>query len=407
MSESELSPANQEVAEDDTGNCTLGPMFGSEICDSQWMEIRSAALRSNLSLFRGLVSEKTQLAAVVKANAYGHGLAEVVEAAAGHVDWFAVHTAAEAAKVCEVGVDQPILIMGLVTPADEGLLDHRTHVVVSCAEVLEWLGSLKKNRGVAVPVHLKIDTGTNRQGISGDAITGMCERAAALGLEIVGAATHFANIEDTLEHQFARDQLGRFHEALAAIKAEGVEPRWTHAACSAAALLFREADFTLARIGISMYGHWPSRETRLSWVMGHPQGSLNLEPVLSWKTIVGQIQRVRRGETVSYGRTWTALRDSRLAVLPIGYSDGYPRVLGNRARVLVRGRPVPVVGRICMNITLADVTDVPDVGVGDEVVLIGKQGQAEITVEEVAETAGTINYEFLARLAPHVRRRVV
>jgi alanine racemase len=371
------------------------------------MEIRSAALRSNLSLFRGLVGENTQLAPVVKANAYGHGLAEVVRAASEHADWFAVHTAAEAAKVREVGVDHPILVMGLVTPSDEDTLDHRTHVVVSCTEVLEWLGSLKNRRGVAVPVHLKIDTGTHRQGISDDAIPRMCHKAAAMGLEIVGAATHFANIEDTLEHQFARTQLGRFHEALAAIRAEGVEPRWTHAACSAAALLFREADFTLARIGISMYGHWPSRETRLSWVMGHPQGSLNLEPVLSWKTVVGQVQKVRRGETVGYGRTWTALRDSRLAVLPMGYSDGYPRCLGNRARVLVRGRPVPVVGRVCMNITMVDVTDVPDAGVGDEVVLIGKQGQAEITVEELAEHAGTINYELLARLAPHIPRRVV
>ena len=156
-----------------------------------------------------------------------------------------------------------------------------------------------------------------------------------------------------------------------------------------------------------MYGHWPSRETRLSWVLGHPQGALNLEPVLSWKTVVGQIQEVRRGETVGYGRTWTALRYSRVAVLPMGYSDGYPRCLGNRARVLVRGRPVPVVGRVCMNITLADVTDDSDVGVGDEVVLIGKQGEVEITVEELAENAGTINYEFLARLAPQVQRRVV
>lgn len=387
--------------------CTLCPMLGSEICDPQWMEIRSAALRSNLSLFRGLVSENTRLAAVVKANAYGHGLADVVRAVSDHVDWFAVHTAGEAARVREVGIDHPILIMGLVTPGDEDTLDHRTHVLVSCSEVLEWLGSLKRRRGVAVPVHLKIDTGTNRQGISDDAIPRMCRATAAQGLEIVGVATHFANIEDTLEHQFARIQLERFLEGLAAVRAEGIEPRWIHAACSAAALLFREADFTLARVGISMYGHWPSRETRLSWVLGHSQGALDLEPVLSWKTVVGQIRRVRRGETVGYGRTWTALRDSRVAVLPMGYSDGYPRCLGNRARVLVRERPVPVVGRVCMNITLADVTDVPDVGVGDEVVLIGKQGGAEVSVEELAEHAGTINYEFLARLAPHVPRRLV
>ena len=382
-------------------------MFGSDISDSQWMEIRSAALRSNVSLFRGLLGEKTQLAAVVKANAYGHGLAEVVRAVSDGVDWFAVHSATEAAFIREVGVRHPILIMGLVGPVDEERLDEGTHVMVSSPEVLGWLGSLKKKTGTSVPVHFKIDTGTKRQGFSVDSIPRMCRLAADLGLEIVGAATHFANIEDSLEHEFALSQLDSFYQALGVIRAEGIEPRWIHASCSAAALLFREADFTLARVGISMYGHWPSRETRLSWVLGHPQGSLNLEPVLSWKTVIGQIQTVSRGETVGYGRTWTALRESRIAVLPIGYSDGYSRCLGNRARVLVQGRPVPVVGRVCMNITLVDVTDLPDAAVGDEVVLIGHQGDLEITVEELAEYAGTINYEFLSRLAPQVARRVV
>lgn len=382
-------------------------MSCSDLRDSQWIEIRSAALRSNLSLFRGLVRQETQLAAVVKANAYGHGLAEVVEAVSDHADWFAVHTVDEASKIRGLCSDHPILVMGLVTSADECKLDHLTHVMVSSAEVLGRLGALKKKRGLSVPVHLKVDTGTHRQGVSIEAIPRLCGLANDLGLEIVGVATHFANIEDTLEHQFARTQLDRFLEVQAVLKTEGVEPRWTHAACSAAALLFRDADFTMARVGISMYGHWPSRETRLSWVLSHPQGALNLEPVLSWKTVVGQIQTVRQGETVGYGRTWTALRDSRLAVLPMGYSDGYPRCLGNRARVLVRGCPVPVVGRVCMNITLVDVSDVPDVCVGEEVVLIGKQGEAEITVEELAEHAGTISYEFLARLAPHVNRRLI
>ncbi len=382
-------------------------MFDSEDRPSQWMEIDSAALRSNLSLFRGIVGEKTQLAAVVKANAYGHGLAQVVQAAAEHVDWFAVHSAAEAAAVRNVGVDQPILVMGLVTAGDERFLDHGTHVMVSSVEVLRWLGLLKKTQDIDVPVHIKVDTGTHRQGISVDAISRLCSDAAGLGLKIVGVATHFANIEDTLEHDFAHTQLEKFIEALAVFRSQGIAPRWIHAACSAAALLFRETDFTLARVGISMYGHWPSRETRLSWVLGHPRGALSLAPVLSWKTVIGQIQEIGRGETVGYGRTWTALRDSRVAVLPMGYSDGYPRCLGNRARILVRGRPAPVIGRVCMNITLADVTDDPDICVGDEVVLIGKQGEAEITVEELAEDAGTINYEFLARLAPHVRRLVV
>ena len=156
-----------------------------------------------------------------------------------------------------------------------------------------------------------------------------------------------------------------------------------------------------------MYGHWPSRETRLSWTLEHGRDGLELRPVLSWRTCVGQLQPVAKGESVGYGRTWTALRETVLGVVPVGYSDGYPRALGNRSRVVVRGRPAPVVGRVCMNIFMVDVTDVPGVEVGDEVTLVGRNGEAVITVEELADLCGTINYEFLARLSPAIPRVTV
>jgi alanine racemase len=187
----------------------------------------------------------------------------------------------------------------------------------------------------------------------------------------------------------------------------GARVRWRHVACSAAALLFREADCTLARLGLAMYGHWPSRETRLSWSMDSRHGDLKLEPSLTRKSVVGQIQIVKQGETVGYGRTWRALRPTRLAVVPVGYADGYPRVLGNRARVLIGGSAVPVVGRVCMNILMADVTDVPQAAVGDDVVLLGRQGDAEVSAESLAAAADTINYEILARLPAHIPRVVV
>jgi alanine racemase len=187
----------------------------------------------------------------------------------------------------------------------------------------------------------------------------------------------------------------------------GSDVPFVHAACSAASLLIRETDFNLARIGISMYGHWPSRETRLTWILDHGRNGVKLEPALSWRTVIGQFQHVATGETVGYGRTWRALRETRLAVLPVGYADGYPRALSNRARVLVGGRPVPVVGRVCMNMTMVDITDVRDVAVGDDVVLLGRQGDAAVTAEELAELSGTINYEFLARLSPTIPRFVV
>jgi alanine racemase len=145
----------------------------------------------------------------------------------------------------------------------------------------------------------------------------------------------------------------------------------------------------------------------LTWILDHGRDGLRLEPVLSWRTVVGQIQRVEKGETVGYGRTWTALRTTSLAVLPVGYADGYGRCLGNRSRVIIRGRFAPVVGRVCMNVSMVDVTDVPDVRVGDDVVLIGRQGGIGVTVEELAELSDTINYEFLARLSPDIPRTVV
>jgi alanine racemase len=298
--------------------------------------------------------------------------------------------------------------MGFVPPTDLFDLDGDTHVFLSTEEAVGWLGNYRQKTGISLPVHLKVDTGTHRQGFSVDRLPAVCRSAARHGLNVVGIATHFANIEDTLEHDFARAQIAEFERAVDGVNAAlGSEPPFVHAACSAAALSFSDLDLPVARIGISMYGHWPSRETRLSWMLDHGRRGLTLEPALSWHAVVGQLQDVSVGETVGYGRTWTALRPTRLAVVPVGYSDGYTRSLGNRARVLISGKPAPVVGRVCMNILMADVSDIRDVTVGDEVVLLGRQGASEVTAEELAELSGTINYELLARLASGIPRVVL
>jgi alanine racemase len=374
----------------------------------QWIEIDGNSLIHNLELFRKTVGKDTSLLAVVKANAYGHGLLEIVPRAAEVAEWFGVHTAEEARQIRRLGLNVPILIMGFVPPSELYDLDRNHHLVVSSLQSLEWIGSYQQRTGVTLPIHIKVDTGAKRQGVSVDALPELFDSVSRKSIDVVGVASHFANIEDTIEHEFARVQLQRFREALEVVRRELKElPPYIHASCSAAALLFRETDFTLARVGISMYGHWPSRETRLSWSMEHQGDGVKLQPVLTWKTLVGQIQPVDRGESVGYGRTWTARRPSQLAVIPVGYADGYSRSLGNRGRVLIRGRSAPVVGRVCMNILMADVTDIPDVSVGDEVVLIGRQGDEEVQVEELASLSETINYEFLARLSPAITRSMV
>ena len=374
---------------------------------SQWIEISAGALHHNVKVFRQVLTPGTLVAAVVKANAYGHGVELVAPEIENDVDFLAVHSAEEARNLRRIGVSKPVLIMGFVPLAEMARLDADVHFLVSTPEELEWLGEIRQREGVAHPVHLKVETGTNRQGVRVEALERMTRAASQHGLEIAGLATHFANIEDTLEHDFARRQLDVFHQAIERLRHElGGNPPFIHAACSAAALLFREADFSMVRVGIGLYGHWPSRETRLSWILEHGEDGLTLEPVLSWKAVVGQVKEVPAGESVGYGRTWQALRPTRLAVIPVGYSDGYPRLMGNRGRILIGGRPAPVVGRVCMNIFMADVTDHPGVGVGDEAVLIGRTGANEVAAEEVATLSGTINYEILSRLSLGIPRRL-
>jgi len=371
------------------------------------IELDGRSLIHNLELFRSTLSAGTRLLAVVKANAYGHGLDEIAPIAAEHADWLGVHAPSEARAIRRVGVSSPVLVMGFVPPAELHDLDGEIHLLVSTPEALRWIADYRDRTGISLPIHLKVDTGTKRQGVSASSVENVVRLASECRLDVVGVATHFANIEDTLEHEFARRQLDRFHDVVERITAAlGAAPPFVHAACSAASLLFRETDFSMARVGISMYGHWPSRETKLAWILEHGRGALDLQPVLSWRSTIGQLQPAAKGESVGYGRTWTALRDTNIGVIPVGYADGYSRSLGNRARVAVRGRAAPVVGRVCMNILMADVTDVPGVEIGDRVTLIGTDGDVRIAAEDLAELSGTINYEFLARLSPTIRRVV-
>lgn len=372
---------------------------------TQWIELDEQALLHNLGIFRSILSTDTLLLGVVKANAYGHGLGRIASASESSLDWFGVHSAGEARDLRSIGVRGPVLIMGYVPPGDLSGLDGETHLLVSSIPAVESIAEYRERSGVSLPIHLKIDTGAKRQGVPLTGVDSLVSAAANGGLEIVGLATHFANIEDTLEHEFARGQLARFHEALErTTRLIGEVPPFVHTACSAASLLFRETDFSMARVGISLYGHWPSRETKLSWAMEHGRDGFQLRPVLSWRAVVGQLQTVAKGESVGYGRTWTALRDTVLGVIPVGYADGYPRVLGNRSRVGIRGRAAPVVGRVCMNIFMIDVTDIPDVEIGDVVTIVGSDGDVSITVEELAGLSSSINYEFLARLSPSIPR---
>jgi len=376
---------------------------------TSWIEVSKGALLHNLRLFRSLLSDRTALLAVVKANAYGHGLEQVAPVCldAG-VAMLGVHSAEEVRQLRRLRVSTPILVMGYLTPEQvQEVVEPDVHVLLSSRQVMQALAAQARRLGAPLPVHIKVDTGTHRQGVPPDEAGELADTAGRAGLSVVGVATHFANIEDTTDHSYAFLQLERFREAIGAVERAVGKVPWVHASCSAAALLFRESDFSLIRVGISLYGHWPSKETHLSWMLAHGRDGVKLRPALSWRARIGQLKVVSPGDPIGYGLTYRTTRLSHIAVLPVGYFDGYPRALSSRSWVIVGGRRAPVVGRVCMDVIMVDVTDIPGVREGDVATLIGRDGEESVSVEELAELAGTINYEILARLSPQLPRLVV
>jgi alanine racemase len=222
----------------------------------------------------------------------------------------------------------------------------------------------------------------------------------------LGASTHFANIEDTTSHEYAQFQLENFNELIALLRRSGVAPKIRHTASSAALMLFEKTHFELVRPGLAVYGHWPSKETYLSYRL---QGKKNniLTPVLSWKTRVTQIKDVPADSFVGYGCSYRTTTPTRLAILPVGYYDGYDRALSNQAYVLIKGKRAPVRGRVCMNLMMVDITDIKGVRLEEEVTLIGREGREALPAEQLAQWAGTINYELLSRLSSNITRITV
>jgi alanine racemase len=368
-----------------------------------WIEIDTSAARHNIDSFRGILPAGTGLMVVVKANAYGHGLEVYAPIAAERADWLGVNALDEALAIRALGIQKPVAILGYTDPAQLDIVvanDFRQ--VVYRADIAAGLSKAAQSRNTSARIHLKLETGTNRQGIPLGELPELVQQIRSMpGLIIEGAYTHFANIEDTLDASFAERQLDKFREALKTLEQEGVRLTQIHAAATAGTLLYPETGFSMIRLGIGAYGIWPSRETQLA---ARERGRrITLIPAMTWKTRVAQIKTVEAGEHVSYGLTYQASHRMQVAVLPVGYYDGYDRKLSNCGRVLIRGRAVPVIGRVAMNMTMVDVTDVaaqPD----DEVVLLGRQGNAEIRAEELAEKIGTIAYEVVSRINPRIPR---
>jgi alanine racemase len=368
-----------------------------------WVEINKKALKSNITQFQKLIG-KTNLMAIVKANAYGHGLVETTNVLNNNgVKHFGVDSIDEAIKLKKAGINSPILILGYTLKSRlKDVVRYGFRQVVYNKETVAILGKLNKN----IKIHLKVETGTFRQGIDKNQILNFIKFIKKFTkIEIEGVYTHFANIEDTTNHDYANKQLNKFKEIIGLLEKNNIHVPIKHIACTAATMLFSETHFDLVRVGIGIYGLWPSRETIVS--AKNERKKIVLNPVLTWKTKIAQIKNVKAGTSIGYGLTEKISKNSKIAIIPVGYYDGYDRKLSGTGNVLVRNKRCRILGRICMNMTIIDVSYVSNVKIEDEVVLLGKQGKEQITAEELAQKIGSINYEIVTRINPLIPRIIV
>jgi alanine racemase len=394
-----------------------------------WAEIDAAALRNNIAQIKARLAVGSRLGVVVKSNAYGHGLEPcariIVEAGA---DWLIVNNAAEALAVRRLGLEVPLYICG-PTFAEEAatVLEAKASLVLYDAQMVAALQAAAQASGHIAKVHIKIETGTNRQGLN---LTAAIDLARLIdscsNVELEGITTHFADIEDSTDHTFAQTQLDALLAARAAFEVAGIGLAICHSANSAATLLWPETHLDLVRVGIAAYGMWPSRETYATALQrsvqhGLDQGSMpgdikrntgggpiaELRPVLSWRARIAQVKEIAAGAFVGYGRTFKATHPMRLAVIPVGYYEGFDRRLSNVGHVLVNGVRAPVRGRVCMNMFMADVSDIGQVEAGAVATLLGRDGEEEIDASMWAQWMGAIHYEALARIQADMPRLVV
>jgi alanine racemase len=362
-----------------------------------WAEIDLDAIAFNIRAFKRHVGEKVKLIAVVKANAYGHGAAPVAETAleAG-AEMVAVHRLIEGIELRKAGIKASILILGY-TPPDGAELAAAWQLTPSLMtlEFAQALSARAAALGLKIPVHIKVDSGMSRYGLMPEEVVGFLHSIASLpGIELEGLFTHFATA-DSADQSYTRQQLSVFNEVRATTRQAGFEFPLVHAANSAAMMKLPEAHLDAVRPGIAIYGLEPSRE----W-----SPPFEIRPALALKSLVSRVRLLPPGAGVSYGRTYVTSQPTLAALVPVGYGDGFHRILSNKGSVLIRGRRAPILGRICMDQFVVDASGIPEVQQDDEVVLVGQQGEARIRAEEVAPLAGTINYEVTTSLLPRVAR---
>lgn len=363
-----------------------------------WTEINLDAIEHNLREFRRILPENVKIMAVMKADAYGHGAVEIADAViSGGAHSLAVAFLEEAVELRLSGVKKPILLIGPTPPGQVSeIIRHNLTQTVFSIESAAAISREAVSQNTLVPVHVKVDTGMGRVGINPRKTVSFIRQISDLpGIKVEGILTHLASA-DSSDLSYTSYQIKLFEEALEACREAGIKIPVIHAANSAGTISSPESHYNIIRLGISLYGQYPSPEMNTD--------KIKLIPVLSFKSRIIFLKEVPPGTYLSYGNTFVTEKNSVIATIPVGYADGFNRLLSNRGSVLVRSQRAPIVGRICMDYSMIDVTEIEGVSVGDEVVLYGTQGESSITVDEVASLLGTISYELLCNVDKRVSR---
>ncbi len=376
---------------------------------SSTIEISSSALRHNLGFVRGVVGENVKFSSVVKGNAYGHGIAEIVPVIedAG-IDHFSVFSSLEARQVEKVARDSTtIMIMGFIDRHDlEWVIDHQIEFFVSDPERIDKVLNYCTGKGTKATIHLELETGMNRTGLK---FKELQELVMVLNknreyFNIKGLCTHFAGAESIANYVRIQKQIKRFKEIQKYLIDHGIEPELRHTACSAAAITYPQTRMDMVRIGILQYGFWPSRETFIHYIHNKSNKRDPLRRVLTWRSEVMAVKRVKQGEFIGYGNNYQAYKNMKIAIIPVGYCDGFSRSLSNQGKVLINNERISIIGMVNMNMIVANVSKLPDVKVGDEVVIIGRQGNHQLSVSSFSELSNQVNYELLTRLPDKIHR---
>jgi alanine racemase len=363
---------------------------------STWVEVDLDRFAGNLRAVRERIGPQREILLVVKADAYGHGAVEIADAAAEEgVTQLGVATLHEGIQLRRAGCRLPIAVLSplLVSEIDEAVA-HDLDPSVGDLVFASALSAAAKGVGRPQRFHVEIDTGMGRTGVRDDEAEMFLAQATALpGLRLASVYTHFPDA-DADDLSFAHEQVVRFRAVLDRLARRGIRPPRVHAANSAGTVNLDEALFDWVRVGLVAYGHRPPR----------CEATIPVAPVMAFKSRIVQLRRHPAGTPISYGRTFVTRRDSCVGVVAVGYGHGYSWLLSNRGHMLVRGRRVPILGRVTMDLTMVDVTDLPDAEVGDEVVLFGDQGEATLSIEEVAEGSATLAYEIMCTIGKRVTR---